>query len=152
LHIPGLTLITIDHQGGIQFVDQVKIGEIRVEDYMTRAGTRPDVDLAVRRKLPFDQIEMVDQELIGTQVGREHKVVCRIWQDAVGVRLILPPGIDTGTTVRDHCGRWPELPVWLDGKHRNVPARVIGYKSEPSCPVDAYVARVFAGGGPGVQQ
>src|SRR5262245_17952030 len=105
-----------------------------------RARTQADVASFVAAQPSLVGIEMVDEDTVGAQIGRDCKAVGRIGDDAVGMRSALTLGYRPPPRVLDDGCRRPEGPVGLYREERDGAAVVVGDEHDAAARVHAHVA------------
>ena len=96
---------------------------VRVEGEVARAGAglHGGERWVVRGQRARLAIELIDQQLVEAEVGRDGESVRGVEVDRVRVRSLLPSGVDARTGVLLRVGRRPESAVGPTGRTATLP-------------------------------
>src|SRR5262249_52952673 len=90
------------------------------------------------------RVELVDEELVQAEVGGHGEAVGGIDVDRVAVWTLLPARVSALAPMLDERGCFLQLPVCVDGQHRNAAAAVVGDQNVLASAIDNEVARAGA--------
>ena len=120
-----LRVVREDADRGEELVDGVEELPARAKRQVARAGARVERHRTVGLEAALRRAEAVDEDPVGPEVGREGESLRGIEVDAVGVRLVLPCRVRSGSLVGADEGGGLQPPVRFDGQHGDVAPAVV---------------------------
>src|SRR5262249_48298224 len=132
--------------GDREFIDDVGEAAVRMEDKVTRTTAGRSVAGAVWLQAALFGIELVDDGLIGAEIGHEQKMVFGIGADVMRVWSLLPLAVGPSSGVANQDGVRLDLSIRSERKCGDVAAAVLGGEQAVAGTIDGDMARLSATG------
>src|SRR5271157_4985384 len=136
------------------FADDVAEAAAWVKREMARARAQRNgrEGWVVRGQRTLAGIELVDENPVQAEVGRDGKPVGLVEVDRMGMGALLPAGVNALALGLDERRGRAQSSIGLDRQAGNAAAAVIGHQDILACPIDGQVAGATANRGLLVQQ
>jgi len=134
--------------GAGQFTDQVKESSIGSEREVARSGTGGNGGIGgiVGSEDSCGGIKLVDQDLVQSEISRQHAGVSGIDSDAMRMRTFLALRIRTGALVLKERSSRAQRAIRPDRIRGNASAAVIGHEHNLAGFIDGNMARTITSG------